>query len=346
MSGRLGWLRLGAVVLALWLAGRSLRADGPLPGPTGDPRVAGQVTQPAGSPELLKGMAYGPFREGESPELGIYPTLAEVQQDMPLLGLVANGIRTYGCQNLETVVTATLEIGLPLALGAWLSGDPEADRAEIECAVGAAQASPSVTSLVIGSESILRGQLTPAQVCGYLQEVRDRTGLPVTTGEPWHVWADFPDLAACADFLLIHIHPYWECQTIENAAAFVQEKYGVVSTLYPGRRVVIGETGWPTEGTGRESHCGPMPAPTPEQQVSFASQFLSWAEQERIEFYFFDAFDEPWKCESGRPEVECHWGIYDTGRAPKPARTLFVAHRVLLPLALRGHAASGKQPVE
>jgi exo-beta-1,3-glucanase (GH17 family) len=298
--------------------------------------MARQTIKPRNSFGNLRGMAYGPFREGQSPEWGIYPTLPEVQQDMRLLSTVANGIRMYGCQHLETIITASREINLPLTLGAWLSGDPEADRAEIECAVGAAQANPHITSLVVGNESVLRGDLTVTEVRSYIQEVRARTGLPVTTAEPWHVWVDYPDLAASADYLLIHIHPYWECQPIANAMAFVQEKYGLVSTQYPGKRIVIGETGWPTEGAGREPYCGPMPVPNPEQQVLFAAGFLSWTKQEGIDFYFFDAFDEPWKCQSGRPEVECHWGIYDTDRVPKPARYLFAAHRVWLPIVLKG----------
>ena len=46
---------------------------------------------------------------------------------------------------------------------------------------------------------------------------------------------------------------------------------------------------------------------------------------------------EPWKGSSRRPEVECHWGIYDTDRVPKPARYLFVPHRVWLPIVPKGH---------
>ena len=146
-----------------------------------------------------------------------------------------------------------------------------------------------------------------------------------------------PGLAACVDYLLVHIHPYWECQLIENASAYVQEKHALLSAQYPEKTVVIGETGWPTEGMGREDHCGPLPVPSPEQQYLFAAGFLSWTKQEGIDFYFFEAFDEPWKCASGRPEVECHWGIYDTDRVPKPARDLFVPHRLWLPTVLKGN---------
>lgn len=288
------------------------------------------------STEQLKGIAYGPFREGQSPEQGIYPTLSEVRQDMPLLKLVSNGIRTYGCRHLETVITATREISLPLTLGVWLSGNAEEDSTEIACAVSQAQANPHVVSIVVGNESILAGQLTITQVCTYTQQMRESTGLPVTTAEPWHIWVDNPNLAACVDYLLIHIHPYWECQPIENAVAFVQEKYGLVKAQYLGKAVVIGETGWPTAGTGREGHCGPMSTPSPEQQSLFAADFLDWAEQESVGFYYFEAFDEPWKCESGRAEVECHWGIYDANRVPKPAQRWFIPCRLWLPLVLKG----------
>jgi exo-beta-1,3-glucanase (GH17 family) len=282
-------------------------------------------------------MAYGPFREGQSPDLGIYPTLEQVQQDMPLLKSVANGIRTYGCQDLQMVVTATQEVNLPLTLGAWLSGAPVADRAEIECAVGAALVNPHITSLIAGNESILRGELTATEVCGYVQEMRERTSLPATTAEPWHIWAAQPDLVACVDYLLVHIHPYWECQLIESASAYVQEKHEQLNAQYADKTVVIGETGWPTEGTSRESHCGEVPAVSAEQQYLFATEFLSWTGQEGIDFYFFEAFDEPWKCASGRPEVECHWGIYDAERVPKLARDPFVPHRLWLPLVTKGN---------
>jgi exo-beta-1,3-glucanase (GH17 family) len=288
--------------------------------------------------EHLKGMAYGPFREGQNPEQGIYPTLSQVRQDMPLLKLVSKGIRTYGCRHLEMVITATREISMPLTLGIWLGGNPEQDSAEIACAVDQVQANPHVTSIVAGNESILVGRLTVAQVCTYTQQVRESTGLPVTTAEPWHIWIDYPNLAACVDYLLVHIHPYWECQPIENAAAFVQEKYEQVSTQFPDKAIVIGETGWPTAGTGREVYCGPMPALSLEQQSQFAADFLEWAEQEGVDFYYFEAFDEPWKCEGGRAEVECHWGVYGTDRAPKLARDLFLSPRLYLPMVVSRHS--------
>lgn len=57
---------------------------------------------------------------------------------------------------------------------------------------------------------------------------------------------EHPILAENVDFLLIHIHPYWNGVDIENAAQYVVEKYYTVMQAYPEKEIIIGETGWPT----------------------------------------------------------------------------------------------------
>ncbi|MCS7219686.1 MAG: glycosyl hydrolase family 17 protein [Anaerolineae bacterium] len=282
--------------------------------------------------ELLQGMAYGPFRAGQSPERGIFPTLEQVRADMPLLRIVSNGIRTYGCRHLETIVTATGEAELPLALGAWLSGDPLADQQEVNCAIEQARRHLHVSSLILGNEAVYFGNLTATQLCQIIAQARAQVGIPITTAEPWSVWIQHPELTACVDYLLVHIHPYWECQRVENAVDAVRRRYEQLRGLYPHKRVVIGEVGWPTAG---EVQCG-VAVPGEEDQVRFARDFLAWARQARADFYWFEAFDEPWKCERGWPQVECHWGIYRADRTPKAARGLFVPYQSRLPLVVRG----------
>lgn len=268
----------------------------------------------------LRGMAYGPFRAGQDPNAGIFPSLDEVRADMPLLRVVANGVHTYGCQHQETVVTATGEVDMPLALGAWLTGDPASDQAELACVTQQANQHPHVTTLVVGNESILFNRLTPEQLCQVIADVQAQVDIPVSTGEPWSVWVQHPELAACVDYISAHIYPFWECIPIDQALAYVQAKYALLHNLYPDKPVVIGEVGWPTAGTAQ---CG-VSIPNETNQVRFANEFLSWSEQAGLDFYWFEAFDEPWKCLEGRPDVECHWGIYDAARTPKPTRNLFL----------------------
>jgi len=327
-------LRAGALLaLGVMIALLALQAAGAA-------RPARAYRVQAASPR--QAMAYGPFRDGQSPERGDIPTLAQVRADMPLLRQIADSIRIYSCADMGAVITATEEAGLPLALGAWLSGNAAADQQELDCAVAQAQQHPHINSLVIGNETLLTGALTSAQLCQDLDQARGQVDIPVTTGEPWHIWLDHPELVDHVDYLLVHIHPYWECQPAGQALAFVEDKYGQVCSRYPGKRVVLGEVGWPTAG---DASC-PGVTPGEDEQALFAAAFLQWARQEGVGFTWFEAFDEPWKCESGRPAVECHWGLYNADRSAKPAQALFLLdrHSTWLPLVLRLGAAPSPTP--
>lgn len=284
---------------------------------------------PALSPgSALQGYAYGPFRAGQSPALGIFPTAEQIEQDMPRLKTDGNAVRTYGCVNLEAIAAKTAAAGLSLAQGAWLDG-AAGDAAEMTCATNLGQTNSHIVLLIAGNESILRGTLTVDDVCAAVKKLGEDTGLSATTAEPWTVWRDNPALAACMDVLLVHIHPYWDCQSPAQAAAYITARYNELKTLYPTKRVILGEVGYPSAGPA-PAGC-PAALPSPQGQAQVVQEFLAWAHANAVEYFFFEAFDEPWKCTGGEG-VECHWGAYTTTRAPKPAASAF--HRSLFLPAL------------
>ena len=275
----------------------------------------------------VHGIAYGPFRPGQSPDQQIFPTLAEVQADMPLLKTVANGVRTFGCVQLETVITATAEVGLPLVQGIWLSEDTTANQAELNCAVNASATHPHIQSLVVGNETILTGTLTIPQLCQYLADAKTQSGLPVTTAEPWSVWVAHPELVQCVDYVSVNLYAYWDGIAVENAAIYTAQRYAQVSALADGKVVLLSEVGWPSAGAVVGAA-----QPGNAEQAHFAADFLAWAKSNRVSWYWFEGMDEPWKCEKGRPAVECHWGLYAADRTPKLAQRLFTGSIVWLPV--------------
>lgn len=315
---------IAALVVGLawvWLCHPTVSASQPNP-LSGDLRDTPSTVSPA----PIHGVAYGPFRSGQSPEDHVFPTLAEVRTDMPLLKSIANGVRTYGCVNLETVITATAEAGLPLAQGIWLNSDAAANQREMDCAIGQAASHPHIQSLVVGNEAILVGSLTVPQLCQYLAQAKSQSGLPVTTAEPWNVWVANPALIQCVDYLSVNIYAYWDGQAVEDAVDYTAARYAQARALAGDKPVVISEVGWPTAGTAKDKA-----VPGVAEQARFAAAFLNWAKGEAINWYWFAAFDEVWKCDRGRPDVECHWGLYQADRTPKPAQRAFVPSVVWLP---------------
>jgi exo-beta-1,3-glucanase (GH17 family) len=72
-----------------------------------------EITAQVATEERIVGVAYGPFREGQSPDLGIFPTLAQMQADMPLLKRMGNVIRTYSVtNNFDQIIGLAKEGGL------------------------------------------------------------------------------------------------------------------------------------------------------------------------------------------------------------------------------------------
>lgn len=268
---------------------------------------------------FLRGFAYGPFRDGQSPEQGHFPTAMQIREDLQLLRVDGKALRSYGCVYLEAIAAESDSADFSVAQGVWLN-NVAADQDEINCAVAQAQAHPSIALLIAGNERLLNKQMTADQLCAAIATLKQRTGLPVGTAEPWHIWQIQPKLATCADVLFVHIHPYGECQPIAQAATYVATRYAQLKQQYPSKRIIIAETGWPSAGPP-PSGCTTA-VPSAANQIRFAQEFLQWAKGQAVEYFFFEAFDEAWKC--ALPEgVECRWGVYTAQRTPKAAAFTF-----------------------
>ena len=138
--------------------------------------------------------------------------------------------------------------------------------------------------------------------------------MPVTYADVWEFWLRNRDVAAAADFITIHILPYWEDFPIpaRNAAAHVESIRRRMVDAFPGKEVIIGEVGWPSAGRMRE---GALPSPA--NQARVIQDVLALAKRENFRVNVIEAFDEPWK-RALEGTVGGHWGLLDDAtRTPK-----------------------------
>ncbi len=199
-----------------------------------------------------------------------------------------------------------------VTLGAWLDPDLEKNEEEIELLIQTAQENyQNVVRVIVGNETVLRGDLTVEQVGGYLDTARKALAVPVSTAEPWHVWMKHPELAEHADYIAIHMLPYWEGVDVERAVDYVVDHVNLLKTLFPGKQIVIAEVGWPSNG--RTLHAA---VASQANEAVFLRRFLARAEQEKYIYYVMEAFDQPWKQET-EGAVGAYWGVYDVERQPK-----------------------------
>ena len=72
-----------------------------------------------------------------------------------------------------------------------------------------------------------------------------------------------------------------------------------------GKRVIITETGWPSEG-------GSIQAAQASKNnfIKYFVNALHWSQEENIEMFYFSSFDEAWKIGSER-DVGAYWGLWN-----------------------------------
>jgi exo-beta-1,3-glucanase (GH17 family) len=264
--------------------------------------------------DKFAGLCYGPYRDNESPDYGVQPTVTELSEDFSLVKNLTSQIRTYGAaDNLEQIPILCQQSGIDCYAGAWLSTYPCENERQIEGLIQiAGQNLSHLKGLIVGSEVLLRNDLTEQELIDYVTRVKDSTNLPVATGEIWADWLQHPQLAQAVDILFVHIYPYWDGITVEDGADYALEKWNELKARYPDKAMVIGETGWPSEGEIRGDAI-----PSDENQRRYISDFVAMAGSNNIPYFYFEVFDEKWK---GPLEAEAgsHWGLYYSNGSLKP----------------------------
>jgi glucan 1,3-beta-glucosidase len=164
-----------------------------------------------------------------------------------------------------------------------------------------------IDALVVGNEVFLRRELSVAKLRALLVEVRSRTGLPVTTADIWAFWPQDPALLETVSFMMVHILPYWDDQpvSIDAALPHVQQVYADMTRKFPGKLIMIGETGWPRAGRPR----GAL-EPSRVNAARYVREFTAWATANDIRYNLIEAFDQPWK-RTHEGTVGGFWGLFD-----------------------------------
>jgi glucan 1,3-beta-glucosidase len=140
-----------------------------------------------------------------------------------------------------------------------------------------------------------------------IRSVKARVSVPVTYADVWEYWLRYREIGADVDFITVHILPYWENFPVraEDAAAHVVAIAKQVASAFPGKEILIGETGWPSNGRMRD---GAIPSRTSQARV--VSEILDLAKRENFHVNLIEAYDAPWK-RQWEGTVGGNWGLFD-----------------------------------
>jgi cellulose synthase/poly-beta-1,6-N-acetylglucosamine synthase-like glycosyltransferase/exo-beta-1,3-glucanase (GH17 family) len=260
---------------------------------------------------ILPSVSYAPFEGGGHPDVDNIPTVERIRRDLKTLAPMTRAIRLYSSTGgVELVPPVAGEVGLKVAVGAWIDKHADRNEREIQAAIDLARQNGNVNAVVVGNETIYRADQKIEDLIKLIQKVKRSVNVPVTTGEIWNIWLEHPELAASVDFIAAHILPYWEgfsdTQAVDQAIII----YNKLREAFPGKRIVIAEFGWPSAGYNLKAA-----NPGRFEQAMVLRTFASRAEAMGIDFNIVEAIDQPWKFFEGG--VGPYWGILDASRNPK-----------------------------
>ncbi len=285
-------------IVAWWLPSRPVLVDG-------------QAT----ASEPVQSVSFAPFRRGQGPLVKIFPTKEQVEEDLASLQGIAKGVRTYtSLEGVGVVPELAGKYGLEVTHSAWLGQELDVNEKEIAALIEQANRYPdTIKRVIVGNEVLLRKDLTADQLIGYIRRVKAAVKQPVSYADVWEFWLQNPRLLQEVDFITVHFLPYWEDMPVgvDHAMEHILWVYDEVRRQLPGKPVLIGEVGWPSEGRSRRDA-----VPSRIEAATFIANFKHLAAEKGLNYNLVEAFDQPWKV-ALEGTVGGAWGMLDEFRHPK-----------------------------
>jgi len=302
---------VAVALLAVWAAGcvgPSTQSGSAQKGSSANSAGAGVA---GGKMRVLSGLCFSPFLD-RSPSSPVPLTDAQVSPLLDDIVPYTRGIRTFSSMGIGANIAALAKAkGLTVAAGCDISSDPARNEQEVSAIIALAR-SGKVDIAVVGEEALYTSSVSEAQLIDYINRVR-ATGVRTTTSDTWGELIGHPNVIAACDLVLANMYPYWEDQGIYNSVRYLNGCYDKVKKAAGSLKDVEVETGWPSDGNPK----GPAD-PSQANANWFLRNFTSWAQKRGVKYFYFEAFDEPWKAASLEGSVGSHWGLFDDQAQLKP----------------------------
>ncbi|MCB0558898.1 MAG: glycosyl hydrolase [Phaeodactylibacter sp.] len=252
----------------------------------------------------MHGLCYSAYEEGQKP--GSILTKEQIRRRMAIIAPYTKWIRSFSCiEGNELVPVVAREFGLKTLVGAWLGDDKDLIEEEIAGLIKLAKEG-YVDIAAVGNEVMYRKDLTEEELLGYIARVKE--ALPGTTVGYVDAYYEFsvrPNITAACDVILANCYPYWESCHIDYSLMHAKQMYYQALHAGQGKKVIITETGWPSQGTGLGDA-----QPSMENALRYFLNMQQWSAQEDIEMFYFSSFDEAWKV-GAEGDVGAYWGLWD-----------------------------------
>jgi len=255
--------------------------------------------------EGMHGLCFSPYEEGQKP--GDQISEEQIRRRMEIIAPYTDWIRSFSCtEGNEEIPRIAREFGIKSMAGAWLGDDPEINANEIKNLIEITNQG-YVDIAAVGNEVMLRGDLNEDQLLDFIQQVKDgiNVDVPVAYVDAYYEFAERPRIAEACDVILANCYPFWEGCDMDYSLLYIKDMYQRALRAGNGKKVIISETGWPSQGSNLEGAY-----PSYENYLKYFMNMQKWAQEDDIEIFYFSSFDESWKV-GAEGDVGAYWGLWD-----------------------------------
>ena len=252
----------------------------------------------------MHGLCFSPYEEGQKP--GDLISEIQIRRKLELIKPYTKWIRTFSCTDgNEQIPILAKEYGLKTLVGAWLGDDPIINEDEINGLINLTNQG-CVDIAAVGNEVMYREDLSEDELIDYINRVKSAIpNTPVGYVDAYYEFTDRPKITDVCDVILANCYPFWEGCSLEYSLVYMKQMYFQAMSAANGKKVIITETGWPSQGANLEGAF-----PSYENALKYFINAQNWSNDENIEMFYFSSFDESWKVGS-EGDVGAFWGLWD-----------------------------------
>ncbi|KAL7816011.1 glycoside hydrolase superfamily [Trichoderma aethiopicum] len=291
------------------------------------------------NPDLHKvfpGVDYTPLNTQYPDCLYNPPSQNNITRDVAVLSQLTNKIRLYGtdCNQTQMVLHSISQLqmkdDIKVWLGVWQDNNATTNARQLEemWNILDEYGDDPFEGIIVANEVLFRQQFTVSSLGDLLDDVRTnltkkKLSLPVATSDLGDDWTQA--LADESDYIMANVHPFFSGTKASEAAAWTYNFWSEHDGPFWKKdksKNIISETGWPTGG-GKDCG-GPSKCPDPavagiDELNTFMNDWVCQALENGTNYFWFEAFDEPWKVIYNTPgkEWEDKWGLMDANRKLK-----------------------------
>lgn len=252
----------------------------------------------------MHGLCFSPYVEGQQP--GDQLSEEQIRRRIEIIRPYTKWIRSFSCtEGNELIPRIAKEYGIKTLVGAWLGKDDSVNKKEIHNLIHLAN-NGYVDIAAVGNEVMYRKDLTEDTLLSFMKQVKDAIpSIPVGYVDAYYEFEHRPRITELCDVILANCYPFWEGCHCDYSLLYIKDMYNKAVRAGNGKKVIITETGWPSQGTNLHAA-----QPSYENFLKYFINIQTWSKQENIEIHYFSSFDESWKV-GAEGDVGAYWGIWD-----------------------------------